>query len=199
MLQKIWHDSPACVVVAGGPSLTQADVDHCRGKARVLVINDGYRLAPWADALYACDARWWDWHPDALDFEGLKLTMNVGWPAMKVHPKLTAVPNLGDNGFSTSAKGVYTGRNSGYMALQLAIILGARRVLLLGYDMSLGPQGQHHWFGKHPNNQAPPVEAFLRLFSHCTEPLKKSGVEVVNCSRSTKLELFPKSTIKEAL
>jgi len=32
----------------------------------VLAINDAYRLAPWADWLYACDDRWWRFHHEAV-------------------------------------------------------------------------------------------------------------------------------------
>jgi len=34
------------VCLASGPSLTQADVDYCRGKARVIAIKDVLHLAP---------------------------------------------------------------------------------------------------------------------------------------------------------
>lgn len=54
------------VCVASGESLTRADVNYCRGKARVLAINDNYRIAPWADWLYACDGRWWDVYGNAV-------------------------------------------------------------------------------------------------------------------------------------
>ena len=58
MVPRAWVDETA-VCIASGPSLTQADVDYVRGKARVIVVNNGYLLAPWADVLYAADARWW--------------------------------------------------------------------------------------------------------------------------------------------
>ena len=50
------------VIVASGPSLTQEQVDYCQDKADVMVINDNYKLAPWANWLYACDLDWWKLH-----------------------------------------------------------------------------------------------------------------------------------------
>jgi hypothetical protein len=41
------------VCVASGHSLTKEDVEYCKGKAKVYIVNDGYKLAPWADLLYA--------------------------------------------------------------------------------------------------------------------------------------------------
>ena len=59
-----------CVVVASGPSLTAEDVDYCRERAAVIVVNDNYKLAPWADVLYAADPEWWDLHQGAPSFQG---------------------------------------------------------------------------------------------------------------------------------
>jgi len=70
------------VLVASGPSLTQEQVDQCKGKATVMVINDNYKLAPWADHHYACDQHWWQWHeddPDLLAFKGKKWTQSESW------------------------------------------------------------------------------------------------------------------------
>ena len=54
----IWRGATV-VCLGGGPSLTAADAAQCRGRARVIAINDAYRLVPWADLLYFCDYRWW--------------------------------------------------------------------------------------------------------------------------------------------
>ena len=45
-----------CCILATGPSLTPAQAEYAKGKARVIAVNDAWRLAPWADILYACDA-----------------------------------------------------------------------------------------------------------------------------------------------
>src|SRR4051794_36846444 len=53
------------VIIASGPSLTVADCETVRNwrvgtpGSRVIVINTSFRMAPWADVLYACDAGWW--------------------------------------------------------------------------------------------------------------------------------------------
>ncbi len=192
-IDRIWPDSTV-VCIGCGPSLVQADVDHCRDRAKVIAINDAYKLAPWADALYACDSRWWAWHQGAPEFTGLRFGMTTHkWP------NVTFVRNLGDRGFASSGDGVYTGRNSGYQSLQLAIIMGAKRVLLLGYDMHFEQGGPTHFFGEHPDRRKPPVKVFLDHFKNCVAPLSKISVEVVNCSPQSALTMFPRSTISEAL
>jgi hypothetical protein len=70
------------VLVASGPSLTKEQVDHCKGKAQAIAINDSYKLAPWAQHMYACDQQWWGWHeddPELLAFKGKKWTQDQSW------------------------------------------------------------------------------------------------------------------------
>src|SRR3954471_17375074 len=63
--------------VACGPSLTREDVEACRGRLPVLVVNDAYQLAPWADALYAADDHWWHAHRGAPSFQGEKYSIEL--------------------------------------------------------------------------------------------------------------------------
>lgn len=201
-IARLWPGATV-VCLAGGPSLTVADVDACRDRARVIAVNDAYRLAPWADALYACDDQWWRWqrelHPAALDaFAGLRFAMKPR--ATKWSPGVRIVPPTGVQGLETDpAAGVRHGQNSGYQAINLAYHLGAARIVLLGYDCQLGAAGAHHWFGKHPNQKPPLVAAWRGHFPTLVAPLRAAGVEVVNCSRETALSCFPRRSLAETL
>jgi len=92
--------------------------------------------------------------------------------------------------------------NSGYQALNLAIHFGARKIILLGYDMQCGPNGQTHWFGSHPGaleKGAGLYPRFVQNFRTTLPDLERNGITVVNCSRSTALDCFPKIPLVEAL
>jgi hypothetical protein len=187
------------VCIGTGPSLTQADVDACRGKARVIAVNDAYRLAPWADVLYACDAKWWAWHKGAPEFAGLKYTLRRPvTPPLKLWPGCVGLQDLGRLGLSLDPAGLKTGHNSGYQALNLAVLFGAARVLLLGYDMHATGQ-KDHFFGKHPDQTRPPFRQCLDAFLSLLAPLKELGVEVVNCTPGSALKCFPAGTLAEEL
>lgn len=162
----------------------------------MVAINDGYRIAPWADVIYAADARWWSWHRGVESFKGLKYTVQLEaaiWPGVKV------LRTTGNLGLELDPSGLRTGQNGGYQAINLAVHLGARRILLLGYDMQIGPGRRTHWFGDHPNRVKSPYHAFLDCFPHLAEPLRQIGVSVINCSRETALTCFPRLPIAEAL
>ena len=52
------------------PASRQTKRQYVQGKARVIAVNDAWRLAPWADILYACDGRWWRHHKGVPEFTG---------------------------------------------------------------------------------------------------------------------------------
>jgi hypothetical protein len=187
------------VVVATGPSLTVDDINACRGRMPVVVVNDAYRLAPWADVLYACDRKWWGWqgayHDSAIkSFRGHMFSLE---PTRIVN--VTSLKNTGREGLELDPSGLRTGRNSGYQAINLSVHLGARRIVLLGFDMSPGAGGKSHYFGEHPDDRKPPLTMFRKHFRTIAQPLKDVGVEVINCSRRSALTAFPKLCLKSML
>lgn len=160
-----------------------------------MVVNDNYRLAPWADWLYAADRNWWDRYADdvSLTFTGERWTCTEG--AAKAHG-LNHIRSAKLPGLSRDPSVIHEGHNSGYQAIGLARHFGAERIILLGYDM----QGTH-WFGDHPREfrARNDFRVFLPPFKVLAADLAADGVEVVNCSRDTALKAFPRSTIEQVL
>lgn len=197
---KLWPGERV-VILGGGCSLTPEDVEFCRGKARVIAIKEAYLLAPWADVLYACDAKFWRFYDGAQTFTGLKYTIEQD-PAQEQHtawPGVHILKNTGQEGLELDPSGLRTGYNSGYQAVNLAVHLaGPTEIVLLGFDMWSGPNGQN-WFGPHPNHVDSPYPIFLQAFQSLVEPLKAAGVRVVNSSRVTVMNSFPRVPLEEAL
>lgn len=185
------------VCIAGGPSLTAEDVAYCRGRARVVAVNNAHRLAPWADVLYACDAAWWRWADGAPGFTGLKVGLELVAFA-DVH----VLKHRRDAGLDLDPRHLATGRNGGYQAINLAVHLGASRVILLGYDMR--PDGNRlHWHGRHPGPLNNPDESRFRvwreLFPTLVLDLQRVGVDVLNASRVSALSCFPRVRLEDVL
>lgn len=183
------------VILAGGPSLTPADIAAVLARrVRVIAIKDTIRLAPEADVLYACDAKWWQYHGPALVYSGLRYALEL-----KAAPWATVLKETGQLGLELDPGGLRTGKNSGYQAINLAVHLGARRIVLLGYDMR-PVKGRHHWFGPHPYRTTdPPYAAFLPCFATLVAPLRAAGVEVLNATPGSALDVFPRVSLAEAL
>lgn len=102
-------------------------------------------------------------------------------------------------GISESPEAINYGQNSGFQALNLAFLLGAKRILLLGYDMKLAKSGANHWFGHHPDKVVSNYPAWWSHFSVAADQFKKLGVEVINCSPDTALICFKKMSLESAL
>jgi hypothetical protein len=188
------------VVIATGPSLTAEDVDYCRGKARVIAINDAIRLAPWADALYATDAKWWGWHKGVPSYTGPKWSMeHTAWNNIRaLYTDVQRLRNTGANCLEHDPTGLRNGRNSGFAAINLAVHYGAGRIVMLGYDMQ--PRGgKSHFFGEHPQKGQSPYPQFRAAFETLVKPLAKLKIEIVNCSRNSVLTCFPKADLRDVL
>lgn len=187
--------------IASGPSLTREDVEYARDKVdAAIVVNTSFRMAPWATALIASDLRWWSWHYQEVmrTFPGLKYGTSKGLTKYK---GVQILRNTGGKGLETDPTGLRHGLNSGFRAVNLAYHFGARRIILIGYDMSRGddPKRLEHWHGDHPVPSRSPYDQFRRYFASIVEPLQQAGVEVLNCSRRTALECFPVVALEEAL
>jgi len=192
-----WKGETA-VLIASGPSLTPDDVNYCQNKARVVVINDNYRLAPWADLLYAADGPWWHEHKGVPEFQGQKWTQDdhaarkfgLNYIACKYQP-----------GISHDSSVIHAGFNSGFQALNLVYLMGVKRVILLGFDMKLGKSGKKHWFGDHP---APLNKNFhATRWADCMDKVarryEKAGVVVINASRETALKEYRRAKLADCL
>jgi hypothetical protein len=198
-------------ILASGPSMSREMADYVRGKCRVIAVNNQGidtvdtatgalvpAFAPWADVLYASDAKWWLQYADrARSFTGTKVTARHGlvpWPEVFSLAVSVRVP------YDPSPEHIVTGGNSGYAALHLAIQRGASRVLLCGYDMQ-EVRGKRHWFGTHEgkleNEQR--YSGWIANFERLSLALKPMGVSVINCTPGGRLTGFKKAKLEETL
>lgn len=200
---RLWAgETVACL--ATGPSLNRDDCEYVRGKCRVIAVNDAHRLAPWADVLYSSDRLWWPHYKGVPTFAGMKYGVGSGQRKsnqIRQCPDVRVLRNDGYSGISTDPTALRTGRNSGYSAVNLAVLFGASRILLLGYNMGY-PGGKAHFFGNHPTG-LPQHEylypSFRKSFDTMVQPLKELGVEVINCTEHTSLTTFPCARLRDVL
>lgn len=184
------------ICIASGPSLTQEDVDHCRGKGTVYAVKESILAAPWADVLYAADTDWWTEYPDRWrDFKGRKVT--VSNRACQLFPELEYVEAKTQLKWSDTPGAIATGGNSGFQALNLAVLDGAERVILLGYDYGYDParQDKHWWDKEYPRNSRESNYAEWNKRLAAAAPM--INVPVLNATRATAITCFPNIDIKD--
>jgi hypothetical protein len=198
-------------ILASGPSMNRETAEAVRGKCRVIAVNNQGidtldsetkqmvpAFAPWADVLFAADAKWWHTYQDrALKFAGLKVCVRPNLPWKEIY----SLQQSKQITFDPNPKCLVGGGNSGYMALHLAVHFGAKRVLLCGYDMRDGLGKKRHWFGNHPSklNARGAYATWKTAFGRLAPVLQKMGVEVLNCTPQTALTCFRRVSLQEAL
>ncbi len=93
------------------------------------------------------------------------------------------------------------GGNSGFHALNLAIQFGAKKIVLVGFDMQI-TKGVH-WHGKHPAGLTNPTQSSVdkwRVRLDAQAPvLEALGIMVLIGSPGSALTAFRKLPLKEAI
>jgi hypothetical protein len=207
-----WDADVSVVIIASGPSLTREDAGFCRGKARVIVINDTWRMAPWADVLYAYHAQWWNYHSGVSGFDGhkwtsvpfeddFKLSGDVPlqeaaicrWGLDWIRGKMAA-------GMSFDEGLIHFGGNGGFQALNLAVLFGAKKIILLGYDMQES-DGKSHWHEDHPATIRRNMTFGLwrDKLGEAASGLLDRGISVINCTRRSALNCFPRAILQDVI
>ncbi|MCS4265006.1 hypothetical protein [Serratia sp. BIGb0163] len=173
------------VCIASGPSLTRSDcLLAVKSEYPIIAVNTSWRLVPECQYLFAADFAWWEKHHSSVGISAELWTVSA-----RAHTR------YGLNLFMPGDDGSF---NSGQRAIQLAEYLGARRIILLGYECSL--ENGKHWHGDHPDKMHNPTHQEVERWHREFAALNKSfpDVEIINCSRRTALTCFQKN-IPESL
>ena len=173
----------------------------------VIGINVAYLLGDWIDLVFFGDGGFFLQHQEGLSkFNGLKVSCHpkanaINWVKYvakdKDHPK----------GISSNPRMVSWNGNSGAAAISIAVHAGAKRVILLGFDMKLNASQDQHWHDIYGRGKARdqkklmkmPFHRHLRGFPEIVKDAKRMGVEIINASPDSAITCFRKVTVKELL
>lgn len=204
-------------IICTGPSLCKRDLDIVQASGiHCIAVNDAYLVAPWSDVLYAADDSWWKWQAEGrnkvwpwsqftaeqvkracAEFKGQKVT--IQHPTVYGGQDVLVLQNDGDDGLSERPDAVRTGKNSGYQAINIAVLAGAKKILLLGMDMRF-VNGKSHAHNGHPvKHGESSYRKYAQSFRTMQTPIAKLGVSVINCTAGSLIQCFPFSTIEKEL
>lgn len=198
--------------IGTGPSLTPQQVDTARAKGFVLFgCNRVWELTD-LDVLYCCNETFWDhyWCDDLAKYRASK------WTGSKVAADrygLNWINGYDRPGLSVDPAYVHHGHGSGFSLVNLAYLMGARRIVLLGYDMRYAADysGQdkrvgsspRHYFGEYPSalHHWPSVSVrggvHVGLVAQYESVAKQGLVEVINATPAGALTCFPTMDIHD--
>jgi hypothetical protein len=213
-ISQCWLGEPV-IVAASGPSLTPEAIHRCRMARwerswRVLTVNDAYRAMPWADALYAADEQWWRAHNGARELtDGDRFTCKLLGPPglytdkgedfVAAFPNVQLVPTRPGDHFSLDPGCIHYGEpeHSGFQAINLAILFGARFIVLIGFDCRW-IEGHTHFFGDHPSNLRQASDEMYHAMAHAYDHVNPP-VAIWNATPDSAITRFPMVSLEEAL
>ncbi|MFZ2252607.1 MAG: hypothetical protein WAW13_00365 [Minisyncoccia bacterium] len=197
-----WPQWEAAAIIASGPSTKASDVELLKGRLPVLAIKKNVELAPWADAVYGCDYPWWKSVQGLPKFGGLKMAY-AAHACNQFGLTRVLIPDVRSDAICEGPIGtVGAGGSSGFQALNLAVQFGAKRILLIGFDVQ-GRSGLH-WYGRNTaNGMSNPTESNFRrwkaAFDGVAPGLKAKGIDVINAGGLSDIKGFRKMRVADAL
>ncbi len=178
-----------CFIVGGGPSLKNFNWNLLDGELSIGINRAFEKYDP--SMMFCMDPRVWGWivrgdfGQESTEryesFKGVKVWMNA---TNFVFPDNIVVVDLADL--------QPCGSNSGHGAINLAILLGANPIYLLGFDMKGDGSGHQKWFHNgYPALQSESVYGgFIEALGKDVARIKKSGTKVINLTPDSALNCF---------
>jgi len=208
---KLWNGSTV-YIIGGGPSLNALGKDGLkkiyaekRKGAYVLGVNKAYTLMgtnknPLCDAVFFGDNRFYQSEKeglkkfDGLKFSGANLTVN----------EEDYLYLYRTNEFFTMLPGkIGWANNSGNAAINLAVQLGAFRIVLVAFDMKISGK-QTNWHKENASEKTRRkrvtpqyYEKIIKNIQYTADKIDLMGIEVINTNPDSGLECFTKIDFKE--
>lgn len=185
-------------IVASGPSLERWQVEYLRDKAVVIATNGSFQALDYPAIVYGCDASFWKHYAEAVKAAGHECWTQNGYAAR--HYRLNWIQAVNEPGLSQRPGVIHAGGNSGYQAIGLAVEMGARKIVLVGFDMQ-ETGGRWHWHDdlRGVEGQNPGIRRWARQFPALAFDLQQRGIEVINCTIETALTCFARADLREVL
>lgn len=190
---KSWKDQEV-FIVGGGDSLRSFDWSLI-SEERTIGCNDAYIHG--TDICVFGDINWFEAHERALkNYKGIVIT---NAPKM-FHTKIPWVWTMVRESRGIHENTLAWNASTGAVAVGLAVILGAAKIYLLGFDMQLSNNGKSNWHDNLLDKPDPEVyDKFGEGFGFVAKDLRSKypGIEVVNVTDDSKLNVFKKIGVKE--
>jgi hypothetical protein len=182
-------------VVAGGPSFGAIDPELLRGQ-RIIAVNYSYKAVPFADYLIFADSRFFEHY--RLDLEHWKGRI-VSCSQSQRDARLLRVSRR-TSPTDGARDTLFVQFTTATAAIELAVKLGAAKIVLLGLDGKNALDGKTHHHKSHPWRCLPGWEGKHRQdLIRLVEPLKARGVEICHGTPGSAYEFWPTVTLTEVL
>jgi hypothetical protein len=159
--------------------------------------------------LYGCNYSFWELYADRLKGHAAEK-----WTTNRVAAELFWLNWIEERdapGLSTDARYIHHGHGSGFSLVNLVYLLGATRIVLLGYDLKYAPDydGRSRVIGSLPRHYFGEYEAQLQhwpsvsvkggvhvqLVELYQSVARQAAVEIINATPDSAIQCFPQVNI----
>lgn len=208
ILGEIFKPDETVYIVAGGPSLRDFDFRRLDDKITI-AINKSLSVLPNAKLLWWSDERFFRQHREeiAQHRAAYKATAYINFYREKNPDWVSSYSFSRMKGYDDRPEYLCHGNNSGYAALHLAIKLGAKKIILLGYDFKFDAQKNTHWHAGHfdelgrsmHQGEDSLTKNMLPNFQYLRIPALRHHVTIINANLDSNLDIWPRRSIEEVL
>lgn len=200
---KMWEGRDV-FILGGGPSVRDLDLSLLRGQ-RVIGINQAFELGA-CDICFFGDYRWFEWNLEELrSYTGLIVTCcdTMAKEPEKKPRWVKLLQRINRFGICQRADSLFWNTNSGATAIGLAHHLGAKRIILLGFDMKQvegAPNGGNNWHDKHARFFTPRkgiFNKFQKPWPAIKHDAERLNIEIINATEGSALTVFPHQPLAE--
>lgn len=198
-------------VMRGGPASAYSPYLAPLHDRHVIGVNNAYKIGNWIDVIFFGDCGWYVQHKNYLyALNCLKVTCcdRFAKPDKFCEGiKYLAKDRKKPLGLTDNTSMISWNFNSGAAAINVAVHFGVKRIILLGFDMTLDDKKVSHWHGSHsvtpvtkPGKiRVPPFARHLKGFAAIADDAARLGIEILNGSPISTIPQFPKINVRDLL
>ena len=204
-IPALWPGS-IVFIIGGGVSLLKQDLSLIHNH-RVIGVNQAYKLGPWVDACWFGDKGWYEENLPAIsEYGGLIVTCAATLPEQR-KARVKYVGRSKPSGIEIKRRNAIAWNgNSGASAINFAYWLGAKTIVLLGFDMQ-NPDDpkdtQSHWhndyevrFDKKAGRLHDPYPKFMKYWPVIARDANQVGLKIINATVGGALETFERKPLE---
>lgn len=214
--KELWPNS-IIYILGSGLSLSILKNNNCLKNKHVIAVNQAYTVNENSvDILFFGDARCY-WENYSLtgknidDFNGIKISLNIHcsakgakWGSIEGKKNIHIMNESKKRGLTKTRTELCWNNFSGAAAINLAVHLGAKKIILLGYDMGIAKR-KIYWNNVIKNKDiARNIDSSIRYRNQNTWKLIKKNldrlnIEIFNASKYCKFNIIPKINFEDIL
>lgn len=197
------------VVFGNGHSSLNVDLDQLRSNRKVVsvICNSGMDLFPDADTLICTDRHWLHDNQDQLDrYKGPEIIVTRSEVLSVVDPRMKFMQRRlvfkTDEDIFRHKDLLVEGYTSVSTAISLAVLRGSKKIILVGVDLTPGPDGRRRAIGPdhdHPERARQRYKVQIAHLNLQSKWVKAHHVKVFNCGHRSDLVCYPYAELENVL